>query len=333
MGRNEIRIQESPHHAAERKARPQRADDARPDALRHIFRRQREEARRGAAEAHAGEKPDRDQALERIRERRHEGESGEQQGRDDQHRLAAEAIGQRPERESADGGAERRRGENRAEGAQRNLQLGCDRRRRHTDRERIDAVEQRDEAAQDDDANLELRKSAIIDHAGDVDRRIPTAHGRLPSLDVGDRARSRASRVAASSRFVVEGEICRRDRPPDVERVVARMVTRVPVEIRGDVVDVGRIFRIAAPGVADVVEIVRAQHVAAEPPAGGETAVRHLHGAEADLVDRAHVPAQMVQAGRIRFRHRHHVVVAAVHAMHEGDAVAGAIGQAQPDHP
>src|SRR5271169_1338324 len=49
----------------------------------------------------------------------------------------------------------------------------------------------------------------------------------------------------------------------------------------------------------------------------------------ADVIDRAHVPAQMVKAGRVRFDEGDHMMIAAVNPMQEGDAVAGPVGEAQ----
>src|SRR6266545_698307 len=102
-------------------------------------------------------------------------------------------------------------------------------------------------------------------------------------------------------RLVIEREVGRRRRPPHVERILGRVVAALPVVIDRDVVDVGGIFRVAAPRIAHVVEIVRSQHVAAEAPAGDEALVGHLHGAEPDLVDRRNLPAQVMQAGPSAF--------------------------------
>ena len=70
--------------------------------------------------------------------------------------------------------------------------------------------------------------------------------------------------------------------------------------------------------------------MAPEPPAGRETLVGHLHGADPDIIDRADVPAQVMQAGAFRFHERDHVVIAAVDGVHEGDHVAGTVGEPQP---
>ena len=60
-----------------------------------------------------------------------------------------------------------------------------------------------------------------------------------------------------------------------------------------------------------------------------EALVQHMHGAAADVVDGAHVPAQMMQARRARFDEGDHMMIAAVNAVQEGDAVARPVGQAQ----
>src|ERR1700728_1663453 len=100
--------------------------------------------------------------------------------------------------------------------------------------------------------------------------------------------------------FIVEGEVVRRGWTPDIEGIVRRIVFGLPVAIGRNVVDVGGIFRVAAPGVAHIVEVVRAEHVAPEAPAGAEPLVRHLHGTKADLVNRADIPAEMMQARAFR---------------------------------
>src|ERR1700736_6387912 len=106
------------------------------------------------------------------------------------------------------------------------------------------------------------------------------------------------------------------------------MPLRLPLLGAWDVIDVAGIFGKAAPRVLDVVEIIRAEHVAAEAPAFHVTLVGHVGGADADVVDRAHVPAAMVEARRLRFGKGEKVMVAAVDAVHEGDEVRPA-GEAQ----
>src|SRR5580693_9917060 len=78
-------------------------------------------------------------------------------------------------------------------------------------------------------------------------------------------------------------------------------------------------------------EEVGAQNVPSETPSARKALVQHMHGAAADVVDGAHVPAQMMQAGRARFDEGDHMVIAAVNAVQESDAVAGPVGEAQAE--
>ena len=66
-----------------------------------------------------------------------------------------------------------------------------------------------------------------------------------------------------------------------------------------------------------------------EAPSPREALAQHMHGAPADVVDRADVPAQMMQPRRVRVREGDHVMVAAVDAVQKGDAVAGPVGEAE----
>src|SRR5258708_39291166 len=56
-----------------------------------------------------------------------------------------------------------------------------------------------------------------------------------------------------------------------------------------------------------------------------------MHGAATDVVDRTHVPAQMMEARRVRFDEGDHMMIAAVNPVQEGDAVAGPVGEAQAE--
>src|SRR5580692_6087952 len=77
-------------------------------------------------------------------------------------------------------------------------------------------------------------------------------------------------------------------------------------------------------------EEVGAQNVPSEAPSARKALVQHMHGAAADVVDRAHVPAQMMQSRRARFDEGDHMMIAAVNPVQEGDAFAGPVGEAQP---
>src|ERR1700722_2666967 len=54
-----------------------------------------------------------------------------------------------------------------------------------------------------------------------------------------------------------------------------------------------------------------------------------MHGAATDVVDRTHVPAQMMQSRCARFDEGDHMMIAAMNSVQEGDAVAGPVGKAQ----
>ena len=108
------------------------------------------------------------------------------------------------------------------------------------------------------------------------------------------------------------------------------MIARVPVAIDRHVVDVGGIFAVAAPGIAHVVEEVRAEDVTAEAPSPVIPFAEHMHRACPNLVDAAHVPAEMVMAWSVRARESHHMVVAAMDSVQESDVVAGMIRKSEP---
>src|ERR1700678_875182 len=132
-----------------------------------------------------------------------------------------------------------------------------------------------------------------------------------------------------SSRLGIVREIVRRGRPPHIERILWRVVAALPVAIGGHKIDAGGIFAETAPGVADIMEKVGAEDMPSETPSPREALVQHMHGAAADVVDRAYIPAQMMQSRRARFDEGDHVMIAAVNPVQEGDAVAGPIGEAQ----
>src|SRR5438067_13676946 len=95
----------------------------------------------------------------------------------------------------------------------------------------------------------------------------PRSSGRL-------RSRSHTALCAGPShRFLIDDEIVRRDRPPQRHGVLGLVMLRLPLDRLRDVVDVAGVFGEAAPWILDVVEIVRAEHVATEAPAFGEALV------------------------------------------------------------
>ena len=65
------------------------------------------------------------------------------------------------------------------------------------------------------------------------------------------------------------------------------MVAALPIDVGRNEIHIAGIFRVAAPGVAHVVEVIRPEHMTSQAPAAGESLVGHLHGPEPDLVNRA----------------------------------------------
>ena len=100
------------------------------------------------------------------------------------------------------------------------------------------------------------------------------------------------------------------------------MVGGLPVDVGRYEIDVVRVFGEAAPRVHHVAKVVRADYVAADTPSVRIAAVDHLLHTEADLVERRHVPARMVESRPVRFREREHVMVARMRTVHERDEFA-----------
>ena len=65
--------------------------------------------------------------------------------------------------------------------------------------------------------------------------------------------------------------------------------------------------------------------MAPKPPADGETLVRHVHSAQADIVYCADVPAKVMKSGSLGFGQGDEMMIAAVYTVHESDTIAGAI--------
>src|SRR6266571_7723037 len=114
-------------------------------------------------------------------------------------------------------------------------------------------------------------------------------------------------------------------RAPDVEGVFRRVVGRLPARVRRDVIDVAEVLGEAVPGIADVVEEVRADDVPAESPAVLVALVEQPAGAHADLVHVAHLEARVVESLPVGFDVAEDVVVAAALPAHEGDDVLRAV--------
>ena len=122
--------------------------------------------------------------------------------------------------------------------------------------------------------------------------------------------------------FIVRDEILGRWRPPNVKRIRRWVIGSEPVEIVRYEVNTARIFGIAAPRIAYVVEVIGAEHMTTEAPALSPPGFAHLLCPLTDVIDACHVPTAVMQTGCVRFGEGDKVVIAAVGRVNEGDAVA-----------
>src|SRR5689334_5289168 len=97
--------------------------------------------------------------------------------------------------------------------------------------------------------------------------------------------RTRAKQNGSRRLLLVEDEIVRNRGPPDVERILRRMIGGGPFHVGRHEIDAVRVFGPAAPGVLDVVEIVGPEHVAADAPAFRISLRLHELGAQPDIVE------------------------------------------------
>src|SRR5258705_12339798 len=99
------------------------------------------------------------------------------------------------------------------------------------------------------------------------------------------------------------------------------MVGRLPARTGRNVVDVAEIFRHAVPGIADVVEKIRADDVPAESPAVLVALVEQPACAHSDLVDVADLEARVMKPRAVGLDVAEDVMVAPALPAHEGDDV------------
>src|SRR3546814_16590768 len=94
--------------------------------------------------------------------------------------------------------------------------------------------------------------------------------------------------------------------------VFGSVVSRRPFAISRNKVDISGIFAVAAPGVANIIKIIRAENVTPEPPAACEASACHLAGTATDLLDRTDIPALMVHPRMVRHNQREPTVLPAL---------------------
>src|SRR5207237_10868679 len=122
--------------------------------------------------------------------------------------------------------------------------------------------------------------------------------------------------------LVIDDEVIRRRRSPDVKRILERMIGALPFDVGRNEVDVVRVFGEAAPRVLDVTEVVGSYHVPPDTPAAHIAAVRYVLHPQANLVDALDDPARVMQSRPAGLREGEHVVIPLLDAVHDTDHVA-----------
>src|SRR5262245_11396674 len=150
------------------------------------------------------------------------------------------------------------------------------------------------------------------------------------SRAIAERVAELIERTQLALQLPIDAEVRGHRRPPPIERVLRREITRLPRARLGNVIDVVKVFRPRAPRVAHVVEEVGANDVAPEPPADRDArVVRALH-AHCDLVDAADLKRPVVKAGPLGREQREVVMISG--AAQERDDAGTTVGELHAEH-
>src|SRR5579883_3540673 len=125
-------------------------------------------------------------------------------------------------------------------------------------------------------------------------RLTPTIRSSTPSASASPSPERR--REQSSLRLEIRAEVGRRRRTPAVEGVGGRMIRGAPGAVGRDLVDVAEILGEAMPGIAQIMEEVRAEDMPAQTPAVAVAGLEHASGADADLVGRGDLEAGVMEA-------------------------------------
>src|SRR5881628_173946 len=171
--------------------------------------------------------------------------------------------------------------------------------------------------------------SPLIPVTSTVERAIGSRRYTIAAWTEDGEADSSGNRMSGQE-LAVQAEVLGHRRTPTVERVRLGEVARLPRALLGNVVEVVEVLREAPPGVADVIEEVRADHVTAESPSRLAARLLHLRGAHRDLVHGADLERPVVEARSLRHEEREVVVVRG--AAQEDDHLARPVGELHPEH-
>ena len=210
---------------------------------------------------------------------------------DDEHRLAAVAIGERPDRKRADHQAEQAGGEQRSQLGDREAPLRADRRRDEADDRRVEAVDGDDQETQEQQPLLHGRQRLRVDELLDVDDArdlsvVATVvlggigHLRQGVAPASSPRSASAARAAAPGRVESPGSTCRRTSWPAGDSLSS-------LRRRSFAVDRGRIqpFPSIRSRTSPMVDAIEIDHL--RQPGGVDAGVRAnrdqrgvLHGGE-----------------------------------------------------
>src|SRR2546426_4474756 len=170
--------------------------------------------------------------------------------------------------------------------------------------------------------------SPLIPVTSTVERAIGSRRYTIATWTEDGEADSSGNRMSGQE-LAVQAEVLGHRRPPAVERVRLGEVARFPRALLGNVVEVVEVLGKAPPGVADVIEEVRADDVTSETPPRLPARLLHLHGAHRDLVHVADLERPVVEARSLRHEEREVVVVRG--AAQEDDHLARPVGELHPE--
>src|SRR6059036_764405 len=171
--------------------------------------------------------------------------------------------------------------------------------------------------------------SPLIPVTSTVERAIGSRRYTIAAWTEDGEADSSGNRMSGQ-KLAVQAEVLGHRRTPTVERVRLGEVARLPRALLGNVVEVVEVLRETPPGVADVIEEVRADHVTSETPPRLPARLLHLRGAHRDLVHVADLERPVVEARSLRHEEREVVVVRG--AAQEDDHLARPVGEPHPEH-
>src|SRR5437773_1828467 len=171
--------------------------------------------------------------------------------------------------------------------------------------------------------------SPLIPVTSTVERAIGSRRYTIAAWTEDGEADSSGNRMSGQE-LAVQAEVLGHRRTPTVERVRLGEVARLPRALLGNVVEVVEVLREAPPGVADVIEEVRADDVTSETPPRLPARLLHLRGAHRDLVHVADLERPVVEARSLRHEEREVVVVRG--AAQEDDHLARPVGELHPEH-